>query len=68
MELAAAKEEGFVSKYYGIDNTKAKKRPLVVIGILTSFGRKNKRDAIRTAWMGKGKSAVSLSCCASSFG
>lgn len=54
MELAAAKEEGFVSKYYGIDNAKPKKRPLVVIGILTSFGRKNKRDAIRTAWMGKG--------------
>ncbi|CAO2838693.1 unnamed protein product [Amaranthus hypochondriacus] len=54
MELAAAKEEGFVSKYYEVDNVKPKKKPLVVIGILTSFGRKNKRDAIRKAWMGTG--------------
>lgn len=62
MELAAAKEEGFVSKYYEVDNVKPKKKPLVVIGILTSFGRKNKRDAIRKAWMGTGKieSAVLL--------
>lgn len=58
MELAAAKEEGFVAKYYGIDKAKPKKKPLVVIGILTSFGRRNKRDAIRKAWMGQGKSAV----------
>ncbi|XP_021840060.1 hydroxyproline O-galactosyltransferase HPGT1 isoform X1 [Spinacia oleracea] len=54
MELAAAKEEGFVAKYYGIDKAKPKKKPLVVIGILTSFGRRNKRDAIRKAWMGQG--------------
>lgn len=54
MELAAAKEEGFVPKDYGIDKAKPKKKPLVVIGILTSFGRKNKRDAVRKAWMGTG--------------
>ncbi|XP_021726791.1 hydroxyproline O-galactosyltransferase HPGT1-like isoform X1 [Chenopodium quinoa] len=54
MELAAAKEEGFVPKRYGIDKDKPKKRPLVIIGILTSFGRKNKRDAVRKAWMGTG--------------
>jgi len=28
---------------------------LVVIGILTKFGRQKNRDAIRKAWMGSGK-------------
>lgn len=48
MELAAAKQEGFVSKIL------PKRRPRVVIGILTGFGRKRNRDAIRKAWMGTG--------------
>ena len=61
MELAAARDEGLVSKHFGNDKGKPKKKPLVVIGILTSFGRKNKRDAVRAAWMGKGKYSVSLS-------
>lgn len=54
MELDVARQEGFVPKYSSIDKAKSKKKPLVVIGILTSFGRKNKRDAVRKAWMGTG--------------
>ncbi|GMH28102.1 hypothetical protein Nepgr_029945 [Nepenthes gracilis] len=55
MELAAARQQGFVSRYLtGIDETHSNKKPLVMVGILTSFGRKNKRDAIRKAWMGTG--------------
>ncbi|GKU89189.1 hypothetical protein SLEP1_g3357 [Rubroshorea leprosula] len=56
MELAAAKQEGFNSKNLeDIDGSVSKRRPLVVIGILTTFGRKNNRDAIRKAWMGTGR-------------
>lgn len=55
MELAAARQEGFDSKQSTeTTGTNSKKRPLVVIGILTGFGRKNNRDAIRKAWMGTG--------------
>ena len=55
MELAAARQEGFTSKRSTETNgTHSKKRPLVVIGILTKFGRNNNRDAIRKAWMGTG--------------
>ncbi|KAK6155613.1 hypothetical protein DH2020_009861 [Rehmannia glutinosa] len=54
MELAAARQEGFVSKHLSEINKTPKKRSLVVIGILTSFGRKSNRDAIRKAWMGTG--------------
>ncbi|KAL9262626.1 Hydroxyproline O-galactosyltransferase HPGT1-like protein [Drosera capensis] len=61
MELAAAKQEGFVSKYStGVDQSGSKKKPVAVIGILTSFGRRNKRDAIRKAWMGTGASLKKL--------
>ncbi|XP_022867560.1 hydroxyproline O-galactosyltransferase HPGT1-like [Olea europaea var. sylvestris] len=55
MELARARQEGFVSKYLPEMNKTPKTNPLVVIGILTGFGRKNERDAIRKAWMGTGK-------------
>ncbi len=56
MELAAARQDGFASKSSTETNeVNSKKRPLVVIGILTRFGRKNNRDAIRKAWMGTGK-------------
>jgi hydroxyproline O-galactosyltransferase HPGT len=42
MELAAAKHGGFVGKYSTEANTTdSKKKPLTVIGIMTSFGRKN---------------------------
>ncbi|PIN20561.1 Galactosyltransferase [Handroanthus impetiginosus] len=54
MELAAARQEGFVSKHLSEINGTPKKRPLVVIGILTGFGRKSNRDAVRKAWMGTG--------------
>ncbi|GMY07388.1 hydroxyproline O-galactosyltransferase HPGT1 [Fagus crenata] len=55
MELAAARQDGFASKSSTETNeVNSKKRPLVVIGILTRFGRKNNRDAIRKAWMGTG--------------
>ncbi|CAJ2667554.1 unnamed protein product [Trifolium pratense] len=53
MELAAAKQEGFVSKgLIEMNGTYSKRRPLVVIGILTKFGRQKNRNAIRKAWMG----------------
>lgn len=55
MELVAARQEGFVTKHLTETNRiSPKKRPLVVIGILTTFGRKNNRDAIRKAWMATG--------------
>ncbi|XP_010261468.1 PREDICTED: hydroxyproline O-galactosyltransferase HPGT1 [Nelumbo nucifera] len=55
MELAAARQEGFVSKHLsGTDGTSSKKRLLAVIGIITKFGHKNNRDAIRKAWMPTG--------------
>ncbi|PSS04421.1 Hydroxyproline O-galactosyltransferase [Actinidia chinensis var. chinensis] len=54
MELAAAKQEGFTSNLLPETNRTPKKKPLVVIGVLTRFGRKNNREAIRKAWMGTG--------------
>ncbi|KAL8544173.1 hypothetical protein ACS0TY_004636 [Phlomoides rotata] len=56
MELAAARQEGFVSKHSSDSdiNKTPKRRPLVVIGILTGFDHKSNRDAIRKAWMGNG--------------
>lgn len=56
MELAAARQEGFASlRSTEANEITSKKRPLVVIGIFTRFGRRNNRDAIRKAWMGTGK-------------
>lgn len=57
MELAAARQEGFTSKRSTETtetNDAKSKRPLVVIGILTKFGREKNREAIRKAWMGTG--------------
>ena len=55
MELAAAKHEGFVGKYNPETNgTRSAKKPLIVIGIMTSFGRKNYRDAVRKSWLPTG--------------
>ncbi|KAL6901016.1 hypothetical protein ACP4OV_005692 [Aristida adscensionis] len=55
MELAAAKQEGFVGKYTSETNTtQSRKKPLIVIGIMTSFGRKNYRDAVRKSWLPTG--------------
>ncbi|XP_044468417.1 hydroxyproline O-galactosyltransferase HPGT1 [Mangifera indica] len=60
-QLATAKQEGFVSKS-SIDTADncIKKRPLVVIGILTKFGRRKNRDAIRKAWMATGTAMKKL--------
>lgn len=61
MELASAKQEGFVSKgLVETNGTYSKRRPLVVIGILTKFGRQKNRDAIRKAWMGSGNNIIFL--------
>ena len=56
MELAKARQEGFVSKHSS-DNSgpNSKKKILAVIGIITKFGRKNNRVAIRKAWMPTGR-------------
>ncbi|CAA0838193.1 Probable beta-1-3-galactosyltransferase 11 [Striga hermonthica] len=52
VDLEKAKQEGFVTKHL-TDGT-SKKKLLAVIGIITMFGRKNNRDAIRKAWMPTG--------------
>jgi hydroxyproline O-galactosyltransferase HPGT len=57
MELSAAKHGGFVGKYSAEANTTySKKKPLIVIGIMTSFGRKNYCDAVRKSWLPTGTS------------
>ncbi|MED6173958.1 Hydroxyproline O-galactosyltransferase HPGT1 [Stylosanthes scabra] len=61
MELTAARQEGFVSKrLLEINGTYSEGRPLVMIGILTTFGRQKNRDAIRNAWMGSGAALKKL--------
>ncbi|KAF9617745.1 hypothetical protein IFM89_038507 [Coptis chinensis] len=58
MELAAAKQEGFVQKHLSktkTNGTSPRNKFLAVIGIVTQFGRKNNRDAIRKAWMSTGR-------------
>ncbi|XP_008791474.2 hydroxyproline O-galactosyltransferase HPGT1-like isoform X1 [Phoenix dactylifera] len=55
MELAAARHEGFVGSYSSKTNgTTTRKRLMVVIGIITEFGHKNNRDAIRRSWLRTG--------------
>lgn len=55
MELAAARHEGFVGQYSSETNgTYSRKRLLVVIGIVTEFGRKKHRDAVRKSWLSTG--------------
>ncbi|KAK1268569.1 putative beta-1,3-galactosyltransferase 11 [Acorus gramineus] len=49
-ELAAARQEGFISKHKPETNGNHTKRPLLVVGVLTGFGSKNRRNAIRKAW------------------
>ncbi|XP_076890465.1 hydroxyproline O-galactosyltransferase HPGT1-like [Bidens hawaiensis] len=60
-ELDEAKKEGFVSK--SVIETKGngeKKKLLAVVGILTGFGRRHNRDAIRKAWMPTGTTLKKL--------
>ncbi|KAL7150433.1 hypothetical protein ABFS83_05G111800 [Erythranthe nasuta] len=60
IDLEKAKQEGFTPKHISEDDGPAKKKLLVVIGILTMFGRKNNRDAIRKAWMPTGDALKKL--------
>lgn len=54
-ELAAARQEGFVPKHLtGSDGKHPSKKVLSVVGVMTTFGRKKNRDAIRKAWMPTG--------------
>ena len=55
MELQAAQQEGFVSNHLSENKGTPTKKLLAVIGIITKFGRKNNRDAIRRAWMPTGR-------------
>ena len=56
MELAAARQEGFVGKYSSETNgNHTRKRLLAVIGVVTGFGRKSNRDAIRKSWLPTGR-------------
>ncbi|KAL7596476.1 hydroxyproline O-galactosyltransferase HPGT1 [Lactuca sativa] len=63
MELNKAKKEGYVSKHLietKDTNEKKKKKLLAVVGILTGFGRRHNRDAIRKAWMPTGTTLKKL--------
>ncbi|XP_073133231.1 hydroxyproline O-galactosyltransferase HPGT1-like [Henckelia pumila] len=60
-ELEKARQEGFVPKHLSENSeTNEKKKLLAVIGIVTTFGRKNNRDAIRKAWMPTGAALKTL--------
>ncbi|KAL4276387.1 hypothetical protein AHAS_Ahas20G0202100 [Arachis hypogaea] len=55
MELAAARNKGFVLKQLLETNgIYFEGKPLVMIGVITTFGRQKNRDAIRNVWMGSG--------------
>jgi hydroxyproline O-galactosyltransferase HPGT len=61
MELSAARKEGFVPKQLSVNNEKQPtKKILSVIGVMTTFGRKKNRDAIRKAWMPTGTFLIGL--------
>ncbi|CAN1778467.1 Hydroxyproline O-galactosyltransferase HPGT1 [Linum perenne] len=54
-DLAAAGLNGFASKYSTSENaSQPKKKLLAVIGIMTTFGRRRNRNAIRQSWMPTG--------------
>lgn len=60
-ELAAAREEGFVPKsLLKNDEAHPRKKILAVIGIITTYGRRKNRDAIRKAWMPTGSALKKL--------
>ncbi|XP_062074495.1 hydroxyproline O-galactosyltransferase HPGT1-like isoform X2 [Humulus lupulus] len=51
-ELTAARQEGFTLKSLSKnDETRPTRNLIAVIGIITTFGRRKNRDAIRKAWM-----------------
>jgi galactosylxylosylprotein 3-beta-galactosyltransferase len=55
MELTAAKSQGF-----GRKSNITTSRLHAVVGVMTSFGTKNRRDAIRNSWMPKGEALKRL--------
>ncbi|XP_044484395.1 hydroxyproline O-galactosyltransferase HPGT1-like isoform X2 [Mangifera indica] len=60
-QLAEARKEGFVSnQLLKKKDTDPKKGLLAVLGIITTFGRKKNRDAIRKAWMPTGATLKKL--------
>ncbi|KAL3645710.1 Hydroxyproline O-galactosyltransferase HPGT1 [Castilleja foliolosa] len=54
VDLEKARQEGFVTKHLTENGATSKKKLLAVIGIITMFGRKHNRDAIRKAWLPTG--------------
>nr|XP_043627515.1 hydroxyproline O-galactosyltransferase HPGT1-like [Erigeron canadensis] len=61
IELDKAKQEGFVSKHLvESKGTNDNKKLLAVVGILTGFGRRHNREAIRKAWMPTGAALKNL--------
>ncbi|KAG0621897.1 hypothetical protein M758_3G056900 [Ceratodon purpureus] len=61
MELTAAKSHGFGLKPVGFANaTTVNHRLHAVVGIMTTFGNKFRRDAIRNTWMPKGEALKDL--------
>ncbi|KAJ3683384.1 hypothetical protein LUZ60_013611 [Juncus effusus] len=64
MELAQAQHEGYNGKYsLSLTNGTRQirqKRLLAVIGIMTGFGRRNYRDAIRKSWLPSGATLKKL--------
>jgi len=55
MELAAARQQGFVPKHSMVENdTTTGRRLMAVVGIMTEFGHRSHRDSIRKSWMPTG--------------
>lgn len=53
VDLEKARQEGYMPNHLH-ENDGTEKKLLAVIGILTTYGRKKHRDAIRKAWMPAG--------------
>ncbi|GFP92608.1 probable beta-1 3-galactosyltransferase 11 [Phtheirospermum japonicum] len=60
VDLEKARQEGFVTKHLTDNGATSKKKLLAVIGIITMFGRKHNRDAIRKAWLPTGDALKKL--------
>ncbi|KAH7513798.1 hypothetical protein FEM48_Zijuj11G0020300 [Ziziphus jujuba var. spinosa] len=60
MKMAAARQEGFIPKRLSKNESRSKKKLIAVIGIITTFGHKKNRDAIRKAWMPTGAALKKL--------
>ncbi|XP_074329643.1 hydroxyproline O-galactosyltransferase HPGT1-like [Apium graveolens] len=61
LELDKARQGGFIARHFTVKGGSGnKKRLLAVVGIITRFGRKKNRDAIRRAWMSTGAALKKL--------